>query len=129
MDFVKATVIIEDHFKSNWTQTPITFDNVNYNPIRGTSFLSVQIIWADTVSISVGTKDRGYGYIMTNVFTPINIGSRTALGYANSISDLFDRYTYENFTCLTSEISNVIPNNNEFYQVNVKTDFYIDDCF
>ncbi len=126
--FEEATTIIESRLIDNWLATPIDFDNVGFKPVRGTAFIRVQVVWVDTTNVSVGGMDRGTGYVLFSIFTPVGEGSKQALAYADQLAFLYNRYTSGNLTC-NSASTNRIGQVEEWYQVNALVPFKYDNCF
>ena len=125
--FELLTQLTEDYLQTNWAVTPINFDGVEVRPVVGTPFIRTHIEWVDTTPISIGGLDRGIGYLMVSVFTPINEGSRPALALADLIATLFERWTSGDLTYFVARVARV-GQYQEWYQVNVLIPFKYDRC-
>jgi hypothetical protein len=96
MMFEAANTLIETRLKTRWTTTKIDWDNVEFNPVRGTSFVRLDIEWIANSSISIGGLDRGEGYINLSIFVPSNTGTKVITSMADSLSAIFRKWTSGN---------------------------------
>jgi len=84
-------VAIEKRLSDNWTTTDIAFDNVPYSPTSA-NYIALFILPASATQNEIqGTNSqiRYVGVITIQIFTATDIGSATALGYADTLSALF----------------------------------------
>ena len=125
--FDVANRAIENVLLVNWTATDIDFDNVSTVPSRGSEFIRLQIEWADAQRVSIGGKDRGYGFILVSIFTEVNIGTTTADSYADMIRDLYSNKSIGPVVCM-SAVTQRVGQMDEWYQLNVRIPFTCDEC-
>jgi len=118
---------IEARMASNWTTTPIAYDNVAYTPTPATPFVRLLIEEVDSKQVSMSTTPchRFTGLIVVMIFVAINTGTNTVRGYADTIAGIFRNADFSNIKCQSPRIIRV-GDIGEWYQVSVITDFYKD---
>ena len=119
--------IVETHLKDNWTQTPISFENVYFEQQDGQPFIEV-IIMPDTGNqASLGEKalNRWTGSIIISVYVPLGQGSSAAFRLADDITQLFYRFTEDGFTAWTAH---TVPSEElgQWYKVDVNIPYQYD---
>jgi len=111
MSFADESKAIELRLDANWgSTTPIKSDNVDYTPVTGTTYIELQIHNAQGVRVTIGTQNPLYRYpgiISINIYGSLNEGTRTLLGYADSIADIFRGATFSNLICRTPKITRI----------------------
>ncbi len=125
--FEEPTALIEKRLADNWVTTKIASDGMEFNPVRGVSYVRLQTEWADTNQISIGGMERGIGYIMVSVFTPHGKGSRPALVLADELRLLYNKWISGKLSFGVARIIRV-GEKDEWYQVNVLVPFKYDEC-
>lgn len=126
--FKEATDLIEGMLYNGWGQTPITFDNVEYNPQRNSAFLRVQIEWVNTAPIAIGGRARGTGYIDLSLFVPQNTGTSQVNGLADDLSVIFN--LIQNGALKFGAASTQrVGIQDEWYQLKVLIPFTYDECY
>ena len=125
--FEEAHLYIEDRLTDNWAETPIDLDNQEFTPIRGISFVRLQILWAVTNPTSIGGRVLGSGFIDISIFTPSGTGSRRAFRMADDIGAIFNKWQY---LALKTGVANIqrAGNEKEWYQVKAIVPFTYEEC-
>ena len=125
--FESAAILINDRLVSNWTETPIDFDNVDYNPSSGVPFVRLQIEWTSNDVISIGGRERGEGYIDLSLFIPANTGTQHVAGMADRLKLIFDKW---DTGALKFKVGRKIRvgQKEEWYQEKVLVPFTFDEC-
>ncbi|RLA56950.1 MAG: hypothetical protein DRR04_13620, partial [Gammaproteobacteria bacterium] len=81
MSFKYEAQLIEEKFNTAWgNTTPIEWDNVDYNPTAGTSYVKFTIVNGNSTIAGIGGSSNMHrirGLISINVFTALNTGSRS----------------------------------------------------
>lgn len=126
--FEQATQIIEERLRDNWVETPIDYDNVEYNPIRGTAFVRLQIEWTSTNLTSITGRAKGEGYIDLSIFVETNTGSIAVNAFADSLSLLYNRFMSGRLICGAARTVRVGEQDN-WYQLKVQIPFTYDECY
>lgn len=126
--FKEANDLIEARLFDNWVTTPIDYDNVEYNPVRGTAFVRLQIEWTSTDVISIGGLARGVGYIDLSIFVPNNTGTSMVNGLADNLASLFNKWKSGGLKCLAARTLRV-GKQEEWYQLKVTIPFTYDECY
>lgn len=84
---------IESTFATAWASTtPIKYDNVDFTPVEGVSFVSLEVWDGVSTKASVGAGvqvRRTIGTTFVHVYTPLNGGSKPARDLADSIKTVF----------------------------------------
>jgi len=125
--FEAANILIEDRLRTKWLDTLIDWDNVEFNPVRGTSFVRLQIEWVDANAVSVGGRNRGDGYINLSVFVPSNTGTQTATKMADDLAAIFDKWDTGNLRFKIARITRV-GEQEQWYRLDVLVPFTYDEC-
>ncbi len=101
MSYAVERADIESRLKAGWTTTAIAWDNIPYVPTPGTSWIRCTILPGDSEALEFGTDTlKQYsGMIDIGIFTPRDIGSATARGYADTLLNLFDMETFGSIEC------------------------------
>lgn len=125
--FEAANTLIEDRLRALWSTTLIDWDNVEFAPIRGTSFIRLQIEWIDANVVSVGGRNRGEGYINLSVFTPSNTGTEIISTMCDDLATIFNKYDTGN---LRFKIARTIRvgEQEQWYRRDVIVPFTYDEC-
>ena len=69
---------LEGQFNTEWAaQTPIAWENVDYEPVAGTSYVAFKIIpnAANFASLGLHPLTRSMGLVEINIYTAINSGT------------------------------------------------------
>jgi hypothetical protein len=125
--FKDAIALIEKRLAAQWTDTAIDYDNVNFKPTLGTSFVRVQVEWVSTDRVSIGGRVRGSGYIDLSIFAPVNKGVQDVNKIADDLAAIFDGYHSDGLVCNVSRTVRV-GQQEEWYQLKVITPFIFDQC-
>lgn len=124
----KVRQLVETTIKNNWTATPIAYDNVSFKATIGQSFIAPKVLFGSGSQVSLGTSNvlnRWTGVIQIDIFTPINIGTKTALDYANTLIGYFYHYDNEGLVCFTGSVGE-LGKDGEWYRVVVTIPFQYD---
>ena len=118
---------IEARLQTNWTTTPISWDNVPYDPNPAQAFIRCMIDEVDSQQVSMATTPchRVTGLIHVMVLVPTNTGTNTARGYADSLAAIFRNADFSGVKCLSPRIRRV-GDLGEYYQLSVLTPFTYD---
>lgn len=91
----KTTIntIVESRFATLWgVTTPVAYDNVNFTPPVGGSWVSVKVREGTSRKITLGSGAqvrRTLGTAFVEIFTPVGIGSKTCRDYADQVIAVF----------------------------------------
>ena len=80
--------VVEELLEDNWATTDIAWDGVEYTPTPGTSWIRCTILPGEDQYLTTD-EYRQVGLVVIQIFTPDNIGSATARGYADTLSGIF----------------------------------------
>jgi len=131
MSYEDANAAIEARLNTGWgSTTGIKWPNVEFEPVPGTPYIELQIVWADSRQASLGASPlhRAYGLISVNVFTALNIGSKTADDYADTLAGIFRGASFSGITCRSPRISQ-LGEADKWWTVNVTVDFHYDKTY
>ena len=126
--FEQANFIIENHLADNWSATLIDYDNIEFNPIRGTSFIRLQVEWVDANVTSIGGRTKGEGYIDLSIFVPSNSGTEAAFLMADELAVLFNRFQSG---ALRFNVARTVRvgKQEQWYHIKVLVPFTYDQCY
>lgn len=125
MGFADERKSIENRFKTEWTATPIAFDNVPFDPPSNADWVRLSIINGDSGYRSLGSSTRHTGIISVQIFTPVNKATKTSRQYADIVSDIFSDQIFDEIVTDVSSI-NIIDDDDAWLQTNVTTPYYRD---
>lgn len=95
MGFADVRQTVENYIATNWTATPIQFENVPFDIPESGEWIRVNILPGTGFAETLGTS--GYnmytGLIYIAVFAPENTGTAQMLVYSDALMDLFNRKT------------------------------------
>jgi hypothetical protein len=82
---------------------------------------------ADSEALEIGPTGTGmrHGVLFIQIFVPVNTGTATALGYANTIEGYFDWTVLNNNIVFERAATKEIGPDEHFYQVNVTIPFRV----
>lgn len=125
--FQDIRAAIEARLSSNWTTTPIAWDNVEYDPTPATSFIRLIVDEVDSTQVSMATTPchRIVGLIHIMIMVPINTGTNVARGYADTLAGIFRNADFSGVKCQSPRIRRV-GDVGEYYQYSLLTPFYTD---
>lgn len=114
---------IEGRLDTNWSTTPIAFQNVDFDPPDNSEWVRLSILNGETVYNTLGGGLEHLGVIMMQIFSPKNIGTATVRGYADTLAGIFENAEFNDVICRAASIDN-IGVVNDWYQVNVNIPYY-----
>lgn len=118
---------IESHFSTNWTETPVIYQNIAYNEVN--EFIRLTILSGDRTQASLGCNNNTYrtiGTLVIQIFTSKNIGTKRALDIIDLLITFLQSKVIGTVNFKTPYISfqNIVDS---FYQVNLTCPFYVDN--
>ncbi len=133
--FAEVSQAIEERMDTQWTalypSIDVFYQNTGQKASDGTTYLSLDILYGEAERKNIGVSYRNHrlkGFINVNVFVPRNTGSRTALGYADSVAGIFRDQNFDGVTCLSPSVRE-LDQNKSWLQVNIRTEFWFDEAF
>jgi len=79
---------IETYFKDNWTDTPISWDDIPYTPIKGTSYIAPHVDPGGGFQHAI-PGHRYHGVLAIEINCPRHNGTKIIRGHADTIVDIF----------------------------------------
>jgi len=130
-DFQDFRQYIEGRLSDNWSTTDVVYPNVPYTPDEKTSF--IQLVISEntgrqvTYNGSNTATHRVEGFIIVLINVPLNTGTNTGRGYADSIAGIFNNAQFSTMDIVT-KTSRIVDSGevNGMYQFSVITPFYVD---
>lgn len=118
---------VESRFQSNWTLTPICFENNDYTPSPTTPYISLEIEPETTRQIGTTDKNifRSYGLIIFKIYTPLNTGTYQTRVYIDEIAKLFAGKQFNNITTRSIDTEK-IGKIDQWYVVVALIEYYYD---
>ncbi len=131
MSFEDAAKAVEGRLQTNWTATPIKFENVPFKE-TASAYIALFLKDGEGTQITLGSPAlrRWPGIIMVQVFVPERTGIQQARNYADGIGAIFDRQQFSQgnsgvFTCRIPSIE-MVGVNQGWLQVNVTIPYHRD---
>jgi hypothetical protein len=87
MMFDKVQTSLEAFVQTNWTATPLSFDNVAFNSDGVDEFVDCTIVFGETVKRSLPAKDyRVFGLLILTAYVKPATGAARAMTLASDLS-------------------------------------------
>lgn len=124
MSYLQEKIDIEEYFLTNWTYTPIEFENGEVD--RSGDWVRLTIQNGDAFQASMGDNPafRHIGVVFVSIFTATDEGSGRALELADLADLLFRNLVITNLRFKVPQIRKVHNSESEKFQINVSTEFY-----
>lgn len=119
---------IESRLATNWTTTPIKFENVPFKETMS-PYVALVILVGEGLQVSLGTPvvRRWPGVIILQVFVPADTGTKLAKTYADTLAAVFERVQFSsgNSGTITCRIPSIeaVGIKNGWHQTNVTVPF------
>lgn len=109
MSYEQERIDIESRLSTNWTTTPIAWDNVAYIPTPGTAWIRCTILPGSAEGLAFGkdTEVEYPGIIDIGIFTPKDTGSAAGRGYADTLAALFHLEDFGTVECEEASMQNL----------------------
>jgi len=128
--------LLEARFYTTWaTATPIAWQNVDYTPVSGTSFVTFRILpnAGDYASLGKHPLIRTLGLIEINIMTPVSGGTQTGNTHTDSAMAVFrdsDGRGWQSgkLTCRAGYVMDVVKESEWFRHI-VIVPFEYDESF
>lgn len=122
MNYSEEKVAIEQYFESNWSHTPIVFENGE--SINTSEWVRLTILNGEAFQASLGDNPafRHIGVVIVSIFIPKDVGSGRALQLADLVDSIFRLATISGIVFRVPQIKKI--GGGDWYQVNVSTEFF-----
>jgi hypothetical protein len=132
MTYKSEQAAIEARFQANYTETPVKYDNVDYKPTPGISWVELEVHTGDQMPISTGGPGdvlyRNTGIISIQVRTALNIGTQTGKNIADICAAVFRGQNFSSITCYGASITR-LGMDDEWFLHNVSIPYFRDEAF
>lgn len=129
MSFEDHRLQIETRMNTNWTTTPIAFENIEFTPPTNSPWVSLFIYGVDSFTLANRSGSyRDTGLIAVKIHVPIGSGSKVAMGYADTIATIWRASIFNNIRCGIPSI-NRLGEFDGWYQTIVTTPFNMDQIY
>ncbi len=126
MSFASERTNIEGRFNTNWTTTTIAWGNADFDTPNNTSWVRFNILNGSSAYRAINGLKRHTGVISIQIFAPVNSGTHTIRGYADTISAIFDGVSFNDVVCDVASII-TIGADDKFHQINVNVPYWRDE--
>lgn len=127
MSLLQTQRDIETHFDTNWTETPIVYQNVAYNEVS--EFIRLTVLSSDRSQCTMGCNTNLYrttGVLVIQIFCPLNMGTKRILTIVDLLVTLLQSNVIGSAKFKTPYIS-FQGSSDVFYQVNLSCPYYTDN--
>lgn len=123
MSFLQEKLDIENHFRNNWTDTHICYENDQFT--GDTEWVRISMQNAESFQVTLGDNPyfRYIGVLFVQIFIKPDVGSGRALFLADKVEAIFRNLTLGKIQFKVPTIDK-IPVTEDWYQVNVNIPFY-----
>ena len=126
MSFAKERQSIESRLNANWKATPVAYDNVAFDPPNDSEWIRLNILNGESGYRAINNEKRHLGLIVIQCFAPINTGTSTLRGYADSLIGIFEDQKFNDIVCRVGGITPVVSTDT-LYQINVTIPYWRDE--
>lgn len=107
MSFTSARRAVESHFAANWSETPIAFENVAFDPPQDGRWVKLLLLHEQSEQASLGRPAlrRFRGRILVYCFAPLGSGAQGANILADRAASLFEGAAIADHVLLPPEIA------------------------
>ena len=138
MSFNDERQSLESRFNTQWAtyttsaDVPIAWDNVEYTPVTGTTFVRFSVFPGDAYQVSLGNRPlhRVVGIIDIGIFVPQGQGTKNAKDLADIAAEIFRNWqdTTNKIRCRSPYLTQ-IGEEEGWFQVNVTVPYIRDELF
>ena len=92
MSFSDERQAIESRLDNGFSAVPIKYENVPFDPPKGSPYIALTILSGNGINASIGTDRpllRHAGIIQLDIFVPEDTGTEVARTHADSLDTLF----------------------------------------
>jgi hypothetical protein len=125
--FENVQKLIEKRLRDNWTFTEIDWDNVRFNPTRGTAWIRCRVDWSASESRAAGPRVHSEGFVLISIFVPAEQSVIPGVSLAEEVHRLFSLWQVGDLTMRAAHTERV-GQVKEWYQLNVVVPFYYNEC-
>ena len=126
MSFASERTNIESRFNTNWTTTTIAWGNADFDTPNNASWVRFNILNGNSSYRAINGLKRHNGIINIQIFAPVNSGTHTIRGYADTIGAIFDGQSFNDVVCDVASIQ-TIGTDDKFHQINVNVPYWRDE--
>ena len=132
MSYAAVQRELESYFATNWTDTPVVYDNVPKPDINDDDpWVRLTLTYSSARQVSMGAGNSNFhrfqGVANVQIFSPIDVGSKPALELADKVVGLFTANRIGQSQMLTAETQILGDDGFSRYQINVVCPFYFDN--
>jgi len=124
----EVNAIVNGLLTQHWHTTPIAWDNIDYVPKRGISFIRPRLYVPSHERVAMGFRFRASGYVSIDLFVPKNTDTDTISGYADELFDIFVVNNNNDYTVFHAPTVMRMPQEKEWYSLSVTIPFTYDTC-
>ena len=134
MSYAASQLALESHFNTNWgATTPIAWQDVkpDFDAGNTSEWVLFSVLYGEAYQASLGLAPSNFhrftGIVTVQVYTVLDIGSKTALEYADLVVAMFTGNIIGTINKMgTAEVNIIGDDGFNRYQVNVSCPFYYD---
>lgn len=125
MSFEALTRVIETRFNSNYTSTPVAYENVPFTPPKGLPWVRLTVINGESVTQGITGSTplvRDTGLIAITVFVPENSGTQAAKALVDVAKTVYEHTPFSGIVALTASVAPA-GNFDGWHQTNITIPF------
>jgi len=126
MSFADERSNIEERFNDSWKTTSIAWGNADLNIPNNSEWVRFNILNGNSAYRAINGLKRHTGIINIQLFTPLNKGTNTIRGYADTIATIFDGQAFKDVVCDVASVETV-GTDDKWYQMNVNIPYWRDE--
>ena len=115
---------LEGYIETNWTTTPISYEEVPYIPTAGTAFIEVWVNDGGSTHAAMPNTQRFAGVLQIDINVPKGSGTATARTYADTIIGLFNGKQVDSITFRDLRVHK--DPSGEWYTLSLAWEWYVD---
>lgn len=108
MSFAAAAGAMRQRMADNWTATPVVYENQDFTPTAGESFVYFEVVGGGGDQITLGPagaqRFRKTGLMQAHVFVPVGAGDGLARTHADAIAAIFQAQDFAGVLCRAASV-------------------------
>lgn len=129
MSLVDIMTTINNHFVTNYSETPVAYDNVPFESDGKTEYVTLCVVPNVQKQITLGETNnlyRQFGSVESDIYFEKDKGLKRGFELAELVGNTFNSLNINGIQFRTHNLSDMGLSENGFYRMNIYIGFYYD---